>query len=365
VASYGYGSKRYWLDRNVCRIRQELKPMTDGKPSVVASAVPSGFFLVSARKHNALGTAHTTAKRAAGFTLAEVLISVAVLVLLVLLFTQLFNSAATVTILGHKQMDADSQARELLDRMALDVMQMVKRSDVYYHLKASTSATDCPATEPDGSPGCWTQTGNDEIAFYSNVPGYFPSTVPNSNQRSSVSIVGYRMHVSTDTLANRLERLGSGLVWTGATSDTPLVFWTPLNPWAFVTIPPNNTDIMGPHVFRFEYYYLLKNGTLSATPWYTASSVRGMQDVAAIVADIAVIDPRSRAPLTDAQLTTLTTPGNANFLTDYTSGMTPGQLRTQWQTKVNAITTLPRVALSNIRFYERHLYLSPPALITP
>src|SRR5213592_1297806 len=131
-----------------------------------------------------------------GFTLAELLVTIGVLVLLVLLFTQFLNSAATVTTLGHKQMDADSQARELLDRMALDVMQMVKRSDVYYHLKASTSATDCPATEPDGSPGCWTQTGNDEIAFYSNVPGYFPSTVPNSNQRSSVSIVGYRMHVS-------------------------------------------------------------------------------------------------------------------------------------------------------------------------
>src|SRR6266496_5595065 len=68
--------------------------------------------------------------RSRGFTLAELLVTVGVLVLLVLLFTQLLNSAATITTLGHKQMDADSQARQLLDRMAIDFAQMVKRSDV-------------------------------------------------------------------------------------------------------------------------------------------------------------------------------------------------------------------------------------------
>ena len=65
-----------------------------------------------------------------GFTLAELVVSVGVLVLLVLLTTQLFKSAATVTTLGHKQMDADAQARQLLDRMAIDFAQMVKRNDV-------------------------------------------------------------------------------------------------------------------------------------------------------------------------------------------------------------------------------------------
>src|SRR5215510_16514636 len=49
----------------------------------------------------------------AGFTLAELLISVGVLVLLVLLASELLKSAATVTVLGHKQMDADTQARQL------------------------------------------------------------------------------------------------------------------------------------------------------------------------------------------------------------------------------------------------------------
>src|SRR5947207_3195426 len=59
----------------------------------------------------------------AAFTLAELLVTVGVLVLLVLLFTQLLNSAATITTLGHKKMDTDSQTRQLLDRMAVDFAQ--------------------------------------------------------------------------------------------------------------------------------------------------------------------------------------------------------------------------------------------------
>jgi hypothetical protein len=74
--------------------------------------------------------AHTTAKRTAAFTLTELVVTVGVLVLLVFLATQLINSAATVTTAGHKQMDADSQTRQVLDRMAIDFVQMVKRSDV-------------------------------------------------------------------------------------------------------------------------------------------------------------------------------------------------------------------------------------------
>src|SRR5947207_12541777 len=73
------------------------------------------------------------------FTLAELVVTVGVLVLLVLLFTNLLNSAATVTTLGHKQMDADSQARQLLDRMAIDLAQMVKRSDVDYNVNPSAT----------------------------------------------------------------------------------------------------------------------------------------------------------------------------------------------------------------------------------
>ena len=77
------------------------------------------------------------ASREGGFTLAELLVTMGVLVLLVFLFTQLLNSAATTMTLGNKRMDADSQARQLLDRMAIDFDQMLKRSDVSYYRKGT------------------------------------------------------------------------------------------------------------------------------------------------------------------------------------------------------------------------------------
>src|SRR5438445_2062010 len=148
-------------------------------------------------------------RRSGGFTLTELLVSMGVLVLLVLLFTQLLNSAATITILGHKQMDADAQARQLLDRMAIDFAQMVKRSDVDYYLKSS-------AIPPPTGVRNLLQPGNDKIAFYSTVPGYYPS--PGS--QSPVSLVAYRVNPQ-----HKLERMGKGLVWNAvSTTDTPVVF---------------------------------------------------------------------------------------------------------------------------------------------
>jgi type II secretory pathway component PulJ len=316
------------------------------------------------------------------FTLAELLVSVGVLVLLVLLATQLLNNAATVTILGHKQMDADSQARQLLDRMAVDFAQMVKRSDVDYYVKSSAALPSRRVLQP----------GNDQIAFYSNVPGYYPST----GSQSPLSLVAYRVNSdSTSSAYNKMERLGKGLVWNAvSTTDTPVVFIpipvaSPLSlgdgptqtptptptpaanpqwPQAANMAPDASYEVVGSQVFRFEYYYLLKSGTFSDIPWDTTAghyAVDGMQDVSAIVVDIAVIDPKSRTLLTDAQLATFTTPDAANFLRDYTSGMGPGQLRNQWQSTINGTTTFPRLALSGIRCYERFFYLSPPILLTP
>src|SRR5882762_6378874 len=155
---------------------------------------------------------HNQIRRIGGFTLAELLIGVGVLVLLVLLATQLLNSVATITTLGHKQMDADSQARQLLDRMAIDFAQIVKRSDVDFFAKGTVA--------PNSVGGA--MTGNDRIAFYSGVPGYYPST----GSQSPLSLVAYRVNSnSTSSSYNKMERMGKGLVWSGVSStDRPVVF---------------------------------------------------------------------------------------------------------------------------------------------
>jgi len=380
----------------------------------------------------------------AAFTLAELAVTVGVLALLVFLVTQMLNSAITVTTLAHKQMDADAQTRQVLDRMAIDFAQMVKRSDVDYYVKSSWFASGSPPTLL-GVTGVRTllQPGNDVIAFYSNVPGYYPTP----SYQSPISLVAYRVYSPSTPPSpcpncNKLERMGKGLLWNAATpSPAPVVFMpiplaSPLpiaelpQPTPSPTASPawpevasntsswSDSEIIGPQVFRFEYYYLLKGQTNPAngvnyspiftdTPWDTricscpaASPIptptptgtpipsptpetlcchtapEGMQDVAAIVVVVAVIDPKSKVLLSDS-----TTPPQiaqvASQLVDWGNTTcpgcptqqqwqtTPGLLRAQWQNTLNAITNLPRPAISGIRVYERYLYLSPPTLLTP
>ena len=341
--------------------------MVDEQKSTVGSAVLSGF--PSMPKPDALRTAHTTAKRAQGFTLTELLVTMGVLVLLVLLFTQLLNSSATIMTLGNKRMDTDSQARQLFDRMAIDFAQMVKRPDVDYYLKSSSGpASDCGV--------CGPQTGNDQAAFYSTVPGYYsiPTPTPAATPiaPSPVSLVSYRINSdsspSGSAFYNRMQRMGKGLAWNGfSTSLTPVVFLPQTiggpqpagGTWPSAvssSATDSSYEVVGPQVFRFEYYYLLKTGSFSATPWDTSAghtNVGGMRDVAAIIADIAVIDPKSRVLLNDSQVTTI-----AGGLSDYVAGMVPGQLRANWQTYLDGITNLPRPAISGIRVYERYFYLN-------
>ena len=291
-------------------------------------------------------------RSARAFTLAELAVSVGVLVVIVLLATQLLKSAATVTTLGHKQMDADSQARQLLDRMAIDFAQMVKRSDLDFFAKGTASPNSVGGAM-NGTPAV-----NDQIAFYSAVPGYYPP----AGFQSPVSLVAYR-----ENAQNKLERMGVGLVWNGVSlNDTPVVFmplrisatWPSATNLAASPTPEPRAEVIGPQVIRFEYYYLLNNGSFSVVPWITPhTSVSGMQDVSAIVVDIAVIDPKSKVLLTPAQITSL-----AGQLVDYTPGLPAGRLRTLWQNTLDGNTTLPRPAVSGIRVYERFIYLSPPIL---
>jgi prepilin-type N-terminal cleavage/methylation domain-containing protein len=317
------------------------------------------------RGHNALNTRTPNN----GFTLVELLVTIVVLALLVFFVTSLVNSAATITTLGNKRMDADSQARQLLDRMAIDFAQMMKRNDVDFFAKGTTA--------PNSVGGA--MTGNDQIAFFTQLPGYYP-TSSTMTSRSPVSLIAYRVNSDSTnaSLYNKFERMDKGLVWNGATTaDIPVVFMpltigistaSPLGTWPAATSSTASDtayDVVGSQVFRFEYCYLLKNGTLVITPPLdtTPLDTNGRADlsqISALVVDIAVIDPKSKVLLTNAQLATLTTPGASNFLSEYAAGMTPGQLRAQWQNKLDGITSLPRPAISGIRLYERYFYLSPP-----
>jgi prepilin-type N-terminal cleavage/methylation domain-containing protein len=288
------------------------------------------------------------------FTLVEMLVAMAVLTLFLLVLAQLLSSAATITTQSNKRMDADSQGRLVLDRMAVDFGQLVERPDVDYYLKGGTGGS---------------QTGNDQIAFYSHVRGYYPS----SGSQSPVSLVAYRVNsLSGATAFNKLERMGKGLLWNGVSpSSTPVVFspQTISGSWPAATNNSVDSDyeVVGPDVFRFEYYYLLIGQTvggttysskLSYTPWDIRipghNAVAGFRDVSAIGVTIAVLDPKSRVLVSDSQLGTL-----RGQMQDFSQTMQPGDLDAQWQSAVNATTAVPRAAASAIRIYSRFFPITP------
>ncbi len=291
----------------------------------------------------ALSASRLRLRQDRAFTLAELLVSIAVITLVALLVTGLMNSASSLTVMGGKHISADTQARVVLDRMAVDFARMLKRTDVDYYLK-----TDCPSCYPGHSYGHSQGHGhrgdssNDQITFFAQVPGYYPPT----GAPSPISLVSYRVNSNVSGNGspgfNKLQRMAVGLQWNGVSNGNyhqqnyycPIFFlpqssWTtditqPNTPgagyylgqgWAWPSSIVSNAEdssyeTIGPGVFRFEYYYLLKNGYISENPFINKADptaphyrdVNGMNDVEAIVVSIAVIDSRSRALLTDQNI---------------------------------------------------------------
>lgn len=149
----------------------------------------------------------------AGFTLVELLTAIAVLAIIVVAASQILGTAASLTTVNNKHMDANDQARMVFDRMADDFARMVRRKDVDY-LFWKNSVT--------------TGTLNDAMYFFTegasnfvttafpteSGTGYSPSAP--APAKNSVSLVGYRVNsLSTSSDYNQLERLGKALSWDG------------------------------------------------------------------------------------------------------------------------------------------------------
>src|SRR5438876_10109944 len=134
----------------------------------------------------------TSRRTPGGFTLAELLVSVVVLVVIIFMVAQLMTSTAAISRTGNKHIDTDTQARVVFDRMALDFAQMLKRTDVDYYVKQRSGYNG------HGNGHGWGQghngdQGSDQIAFFTQVAGYYPDGL-NLGDKSSISLVAYRVN---------------------------------------------------------------------------------------------------------------------------------------------------------------------------
>jgi hypothetical protein len=290
---------------------------------------------------------------------------------------------------------------------------MVKRTDVDYYVKQK-------AYKGHGNGhGCGggrnSDLTSDQIAFYSEVPGYYPASYG-----SPISLIAYRVSESTQDTASygRLQRMSKGLLWNGVSNLSgngnnvlyPIIFQTgqidstcngncPCNgtvvPWKTVwkgAICNDNGssdpdyEIIGPNVFRFEYYYMLKNGRVTDWPWdrfddtsdpprqsITDPPSIGLSNVKSIGVTIAVIDPASRALIQQAAAANnaygdiLDVAGKfPDFKNSCGRGNTQrliGSLEADWKTAIDQMVQtgqadqgklVPREAVKGIRVYNRY-----------
>lgn len=283
--------------------------------------------------------------------------SVVVLAILVVLLSRIVASTTTVATLGNKRMDTDSQVRPVFDRMAVDLAQMIKRTDVDYYAKGPLDPE--TAANPQHGP-------NDHLAFFCQTDKY-SAYYPSTGAPSPISLVAYRVNDNNGSATyNKLERLGKGLLWNGVSSTKkPILFGLQAiaNNWPAATDnvtadPDSDYELIGPQIFRFEYCYLLKDGTISKVPT-TASDLTGgpgLVDVTAVIATIAAIDPKSKVLLSDAQIGTL-----IGRLVDFDPATHTqiGDLPNAWQTTLDGTNDMVRPAIAGIRVYQRTFYLLP------
>ena len=142
-------------------------------------------------------------------------------------------------------------------------------------------------------------------------------------------------------------------------------------------------EVIGPGVFRFEYYYLLKDGFLTDWPWdrrddrfkniqqsiYLPTPI-GLSQVEAIGVAIAVIDPAGRKLLDAIDPTRI-----VNFAGDFpdfksahglgNQAKSIGDLENKWRDVVNSTVdgtspsglVIPAEAAKGIRIYSRYFDL--------
>jgi prepilin-type N-terminal cleavage/methylation domain-containing protein len=265
----------------------------------------------------------------AGFTLVEMLVAIAVLAIILVTASKILSTTATLTTSSNKHMDANDQARAVFDRMADDFARIVRRNDVDY-IFWKTSGNDAMYFYTEGASYFDSSTytvpnANATIGSEKNpvsLVGYRVNNTPTSPDYNQLERLGKAL--SWDGGAYNASPLPAGynsiqpnfvafLTYPPAGFDlsgtvppsgvTPVTdpagvsysnayFFTTLAgaygnsgstvgglPSAVGTYPSgtplttvfnDSTDTsyrsIGSQVFRFEYSFQLKDGTLSAIP---------------------------------------------------------------------------------------------------
>lgn len=257
-----------------------------------------------------------------GFTLVELLVAMAVLVLLVGMLGQVVTLTTEVISADAKNLDASSQARFAFDRIALDLAARPRRPEL------GMTFTIAP--------------GNDSFQFYSQVNGY-------SGARE-IATIGYRIQQGTPNRLYQMERGAVGADWGAILPQIPAA---PANPNP--ETPDPNYEVLASEVFRLEVRFFLNDGTFSSTNGSPLAGAAGAQDfsnVKGLIVGLGVLDDKSRKLISDSQLQTL-----AGDLPDPADTQDP---LSKWNGAIAATgfgAGIPPKAVQSVRVYQRIFYV--------
>jgi hypothetical protein len=232
-------------------------------------------------------------KNSAAFTLIEMLVSVAVIILIMTFISQMMNSTMISTTLSGRHLDTDSEARLVFDRMAVDFARMSRRTDVDFIFSKQPDPEDPLSGGGPGSSG-----SNDKMFFYSEAPAYYAPSTSGSSYDSTVALVGYSVNTSENNPLvppYSLLRLSKGLsLNSSAPGSNPggMLFLTTPAPGS-TPIPANSLpgaqgqpnfngaigfnpdyegtdlsdyDVLSPEVIRMEFCFQVKDLTNPNAP---------------------------------------------------------------------------------------------------
>lgn len=253
-----------------------------------------------------------------GFTLIELLVTISLLSIVLLLATQVSQSARNSILLSESRSNADADARRIFGQIDLDLSEILIRPDARIEFE--------------------TRTGDDRIAFLTGRRGYTSGAV---GERMA-SLVCYQ-HDGQGLLRGSL-----GDQFNANSGDA-------LNLDPSVTFPviaPGSFQSLGSGVLRFEVEYLIKSG--NAVILQTAAP-RTTEDLKGIVVTLITLDPQRMRSLDATQRTAL-----SGEFPDATDG---GTTLERWNDKRDQLarsgfSRIPRDVLQSVRCYQR-TFLSP------
>jgi prepilin-type N-terminal cleavage/methylation domain-containing protein len=259
-----------------------------------------------------------------GFTLIEVLVALSVLGLLLVMVLSMLKSMSLAISNSDKRQEAVSQARQVLNRIGVDLASQIRRQDIPYGYAAADTLTD--------------YTGNDTLAFFTEGKSY--------NGTRQVIEAAYRINTASYTL----ERAAVSINWTDS-----IDWFLPVEEYntfqnTLPKIQNGEWQEISPLIFRFEVCFL-SNDPATGVRTLDTKPPSSIDSLVALVVTVAVLDSTERAKITTAQVKSL-----ADALPDPGVNVNPLAL---WEGVIQgnslpAQTSVPRTITSAIRCFQQY-----------